>query len=64
MKKQIFAVVAAMCLTTAIVAPTTSYASTNSSQSSDDVVNEKLGVPIVVYGGSLSASEKEPLKKA
>ena len=64
MKKQIFAVIAAMSLTTAIVAPTTSYASTNSSQSSDEVVNEKLGVPIVVYGGSLSESEKVSVKNS
>lgn len=64
MKKQIFAVVAAMCLTTAVVAPTTSYASTNSSQSSGEVVNEKLGVPIVVYGGSLSESEKASVKNS
>ncbi|HWI46835.1 MAG TPA: DUF1002 domain-containing protein [Rummeliibacillus sp.] len=64
MKKQIFAVVAAMCLTTAVVAPTISYASTNSSQSSGEVVNEKLGVPIVVYGGSLSESEKASVKNS
>lgn len=69
MKKQIFAVVAAMCLTTVAVAPTISYASTNStnasqSSSNNDVVNEKLGVPIVVYGGSLSDSEKASVKNS
>ncbi len=64
MKKQIFAVLTAMCLTTAVVAPTTSYASTNSSQTSNDVVNEKLGDPIVVFGGSLSDSEKASVKNS
>lgn len=40
-----------------IILPDISYATTNA-------INEKLGVPIVVYGANLSEQEKETVKKA
>lgn len=64
MKKQLVAVLAAFCLTTAIATPIKSYASTSTTDSSGEVVNEKLGDPIVVYGGSLSDSEKASIKSS
>ena len=64
MKKQVIAVVAAIGLaTTSIAAPTISLAST-ATQTNKDAVNEKLGVPIAVYGDSLTADEKEKVKKS
>lgn len=62
MKKQAFAIIAALCLSTATIAsPITSYASTSAQTTS---VNEKLGVPIAVYGSSLTAEQKASVKKS
>lgn len=62
MKKQAFAIIAALCLSTATVAsPITTYASTSAQTTS---VNEKLGVPIAVYGSSLTAEQKASVKKS
>ncbi|GEK29875.1 hypothetical protein KZO01_01840 [Kurthia zopfii] len=60
MKKQAIAIIAAMCLTTtAVVSPVISQAATQSSST----VNEKLGVPIAVYGSSLNEQEKAQVKQ-
>lgn len=63
MKKQAFAIIAALCLSTATVAsPIIGYASTSTSTSTS--VNEKLGVPIAVYGSSLTAEQKASVKQS
>jgi len=63
MKKKFLAVLTAMFLTTSVVAPSISFASTTDNSSTKGI-NEKLGVPIVVYGGNLSDTEKESVKKS
>lgn len=63
MKKKFLAVLTAMFLTTSVVAPSNSFASTTDTSSTKGI-NEKLGVPIVVYGGNLSDTEKESVKKS
>ncbi|GEK33173.1 DUF1002 domain-containing protein [Kurthia sibirica] len=61
MKKQAFAILAALCLTTTTVAtPVIGHASSSTQTTSG--VNEKLGVPIAVYGSSLTADEKASVK--
>ncbi|MEG0380972.1 MAG: DUF1002 domain-containing protein, partial [Kurthia sp.] len=63
MKKQALAIIAALCLTTTtIAAPTISHANTTAQTKTG--VNEKLGVPIAVYGSSLTANEKASVKKS
>lgn len=62
-KKKAFAIIAALCLSTATIAsPIVGHAST--STESKTSVNEKLGVPIAVYGSSLTADEKASVKKS
>lgn len=62
MKKQAFAIIAALCLSTATIAlPITSNVSASTKATS---VNEKLGVPIAVYGSSLNAEQKASVKKS
>lgn len=63
MKKRAYAIMAALCLTTAAVSATAVTMTSFSKTASAEVVNEKLGDPIVVYGGSLSAAEKETVKQ-
>lgn len=63
MKKRAYAIIAALCLTTAAVGATAVTMTSFTQSASAEVVNEKLGDPIVVYGGSLSDSEKETVKK-
>ncbi|MFE6168321.1 DUF1002 domain-containing protein [Viridibacillus arvi] len=63
MKKKFLAVLTAMFLTTSVIAPSISFASTTDT-STKKGINEKLGVPIVVYGGNLSDTEKESVKKS
>lgn len=61
MKKQAFAIIAALCLSTASIVIPVSGTTTVASAAA---VNEKLGVPIAVYGSSLSASEKASVKES
>jgi uncharacterized protein YpuA (DUF1002 family) len=63
MKKRAYAIIAALCLTTAAVGATAVTMTGFSKTASAEVVNEKLGDPIVVYGGSLSAAEKDTVKQ-
>lgn len=63
MKKKFLAVLTAMFLATSVVAPSISFASTTDTSATKGI-NEKLGVPIVVYGGNLSDTEKESVKKS
>lgn len=53
--KKLFTVLTAILLTMSLVAPT---------QATTKAINEKLGVPIVVYGSNLSDAEREQVKKA
>lgn len=59
MKQKWIAFIAAMALVFTLFIPNTSYATT-----AQNPINEKLGVPIIVYGGNLSAEEKEKVKTA
>lgn len=62
MKKHAFALIAAFCLSTATIAsPIIGQASTSETKTS---VNEKLGVPIAVYGSSLDAAQKASVKQS
>ena len=54
--KRLLMFIASLVLLVAFVLPETTYAD-------DKVIDEKLGVPIVVYGADLSAAEKESVKK-
>ncbi|MFQ3545074.1 DUF1002 domain-containing protein [Halobacillus rhizosphaerae] len=57
MKKNFLVLILAFVLASVIL-PTVSQASTN-----DEGINEKLGLPIVVYGEALSASQKAEVAK-
>lgn len=54
--KKILTFALAFIMTIAVISPTAVLA--------DDVINEKLGVPIVVYGANLSDSEKASVKES
>lgn len=60
MKQKLIASLAVFTLLVTLILPTTSQAATNAV----NAINEKLGVPIVVYGANLSAEEKEYVKMA
>lgn len=60
LKQKIIASLAVLTLLLALILPTTSQAATNAV----NAINEKLGVPIVVYGANLSIEEKEYVKMA
>lgn len=60
MKQKWIALVAIFALAITIFLPTNTFAATNT----QNVINEKLGVPIIVYGANLSAEEKEIVKTA
>jgi uncharacterized protein YpuA (DUF1002 family) len=55
--KRIFTMMMAAILAIGILVPAAVHAE-------DPVINEKLGVPIVVYGANLSDAEKESVKKS
>jgi uncharacterized protein YpuA (DUF1002 family) len=54
--KRLLMFIASMALLVAFVLPETTYA--------DKVIDEKLGVPIVVYGADLSAAERESVEES
>lgn len=60
LKQKLIASLAVFTLLVTLILPTTSQAATNAV----NAINEKLGVPIVVYGANLSAEEKEYVKMA
>lgn len=61
MRQKWMAVIAAFALLISFVLPMSASAATTEQK---NPINEKLGVPIVVYGGNLSADEKETVKTA
>lgn len=61
MKQRWISLVAAFVLIFSVLVPMGASASTTETK---NPINEKLGVPIVVYGGNLSADEKEHVKTA
>jgi len=62
MKKLLLPFITAMLLIGMVIAPT--YSLADSTGSTEEVVNEKFGAPIVVYGGSLTAEQKDSVKKS
>lgn len=60
MKQKWIACLAIFTLTISFFLPTSTFATTNN----QNAINEKLGVPIIVYGSSLSDAEKEIVKTA
>ena len=60
MKLKWMKILAVVVLALGIMAPATGLAADNSTKA----IDEKLGVPIVVYGANLSADEKESVKKS
>lgn len=61
MKQKWIAIVAMLALVISVILPTGASAATTDQK---NPINEKLGVPIVVYGSNLSADEKEIVKTA
>lgn len=59
-KKAWMKILAATMLVFGVMAPTTGFAADNMPPKA---IDEKLGVPIVVYGANLSEDEKESVKK-
>lgn len=59
MKQKWIVLLAVLTLVVGFVLPTTTFAATG-----QNPIDEKLGVPIVVYGSNLSAEEKESVKIA
>ncbi|SOC18473.1 uncharacterized protein YpuA [Ureibacillus xyleni] len=60
MKQRWLSIVAVFALLFTVIVPTSSFAATNDVKA----INEKLGVPIVVYGANLSEQEKSTVKDA
>lgn len=60
MKRKGISMFITLCSVLLILLPMSAYAADNSV----NAINEKLGVPIVVYGGNLSDEEKETVKEA
>ena len=60
MKKRLFGFLVSLVLLVTMIIPTQTLAADNSQKA----INEKLGVPIVVYGANLSEDEKETVKVA
>ena len=61
MKRKWTALISALVLTVTMIVPSTTLAAVGTSQ---NAINEKLGVPIVVYGSNLSEAEKSTVKDA
>ncbi len=61
MKQKWLSFVAALALMVSVVLPMNAFAATSEQK---NPINEKLGVPIVVYGSNLSEDEKEIVKTA
>lgn len=61
MKQKWLSILAVLILFVTIVIPSNAFAAANNSQ---NAINEKLGVPIVVYGANLSEAEKTLVKDA
>ncbi|MCP1146292.1 DUF1002 domain-containing protein [Lysinibacillus endophyticus] len=62
MKQRWLSLVAVFALLFSVIIPASSFAATN--ETDVKAINEKLGVPIVVYGANLSEQEKETVKVA
>lgn len=63
MKRLIQAFIAVILLIGVFIAPTATYADSDNT-TEVEVVNEKFGAPIVVYGGSLTEDQKNSVKKS
>ena len=60
MKMKWMKMLAVVVLALSVMVPATGLAADNSKKA----IDEKLGVPIVVYGANLSEAEKESVKKS
>ena len=61
MKQKWVSLMVALVFTLSVLVPLKAFAATSEQK---NPINEKLGVPIVVYGGNLSEAEKEAVKIA
>ncbi|HWL13073.1 MAG TPA: DUF1002 domain-containing protein [Ureibacillus sp.] len=64
MKKKWISIMALFVLMVSMMLPMNAFAADNSTDNSQKAINEKLGVPIIVYGANLSESEKATVKEA
>ncbi|OEC03335.1 hypothetical protein GY31_02650 [Lysinibacillus sphaericus] len=66
MKKIWGKILVATMLVFGVLAPTTGFAADNTTpdNTTPNAIDEKLGVPIVVYGANLSEAEKDSVKKS
>lgn len=62
MKQKWLAIIAVLALVVSVMMPFNAKAATN--DSTQNAINEKLGVPIVVYGANLTEAEKDTVKVA
>lgn len=64
MKKIVQPVLALLLLLGMVLTPSITYADSDGSTTEEEVVNEKFGAPIVVYGGNLTEEQKASVKKS
>lgn len=63
MKKIVQPVIALLLMLGMVLSPSITYADSDGS-TTEEVVNEKFGAPIVVYGGNLTEEQKASVKKS
>ena len=64
MKKIVQPLLALLLLLGMVLTPSITYADSDGSTTEEEVVNEKFGAPIVVYGGNLTEEQKALVKKS
>ena len=62
MKKLLMPFIAAILVFGVMITPSITYAAVTDTKV--EVVNEKFGAPIIVYGGNLTDDQKSSVKKA
>lgn len=64
MKKFLQTIMAIILVIGAFIAPSIASADSDGSTTTEEVVNEKFGAPIVVYGGNLTEEQKNSVKES
>lgn len=64
MKKFLQTIMAIILVIGAFIAPSVASADSDGSTTTEEVVNEKFGAPIVVYGGNLTEEQKNSVKES
>ena len=64
MKKFLQTIMAIMLVIGVFIAPSIALADSDGSTTTEEVVNEKFGAPIVVYGGNLTEDQKDSVKES